>query len=265
ASLLEKGREAVSRARQVLGPDHWVTLWTATGLTIVRAYVGDREAQETARRLGQETMVRARQVLGPDHWVTLYTAAALTLALIRLGEAREACRLGQDTVDRARQGLGHDHPVTLYVAGLLTLALVEVGGRSELETARQLGEDTVDRARRVLDPGNSTDLWAAAGLALARARLGDPKPTVRTHDVLPGGRWALPTKSVETIVEGTDACSRPASALPIAAYMLIAAQGAARGTATTGSTVVEDAGTSLPDDHPAREFVRAVLSWPGDR
>ncbi|HEY6797194.1 MAG TPA: FxSxx-COOH system tetratricopeptide repeat protein, partial [Kineosporiaceae bacterium] len=26
ASLLEKGREAVSRARQVLGPDHWVTL-----------------------------------------------------------------------------------------------------------------------------------------------------------------------------------------------------------------------------------------------
>jgi hypothetical protein len=72
------GQDPLQGCRRVLGPDHPITLWAATGLTLALAQSGEAES---ARDLGEDTLQRARRVLGPDHVIVLSTMAALAHAL----------------------------------------------------------------------------------------------------------------------------------------------------------------------------------------
>jgi hypothetical protein len=63
------GQDTLQRARRVLDPDHPITLWAATGLTLALVQLGEAEP---ARALGQDTLQRARRVSGPSNPIALY-------------------------------------------------------------------------------------------------------------------------------------------------------------------------------------------------
>jgi hypothetical protein len=53
----------------VLGPDHLITLRTATALTEALVLLGE---VELARALGEDILQRCRRRFGPEHPITLY-------------------------------------------------------------------------------------------------------------------------------------------------------------------------------------------------
>ena len=70
------GQDTLERCRRVFGPDHLATLYSAAGLTLALALLGEADQ---GRHLGQDTRERSTRVLGPDHPITLRLAQALDL------------------------------------------------------------------------------------------------------------------------------------------------------------------------------------------
>ena len=65
------GEGTLQRSQRAFGPDHPITLWAATGLTVALDRLGE---VEPAGALGEDTLQRCRRVLGPDHPITRYLA-----------------------------------------------------------------------------------------------------------------------------------------------------------------------------------------------
>jgi TIR domain-containing protein/tetratricopeptide repeat protein/NB-ARC domain-containing protein len=77
------GEGTLQRCQRAFGPDHPITLWAATGLTVALDRLGEAEP---ARSLGEDTLQRCRRVLGPDHPLTLYLTRNASIGRLVLGD-----------------------------------------------------------------------------------------------------------------------------------------------------------------------------------
>jgi tetratricopeptide (TPR) repeat protein len=193
--------DAYDFGRDVLGPEHYLTLRTAKDFSIELRRIGT--SYEDALGLSRSVFEQCERILGPNHPDTL--AAAISLANIQrtVGETDQALALTESMTDRypaiygpdhpynfgcssnlgllrrvtgdpvrARdlneaalagldKGLGRDHHYSLTVATNLASDLAALGRTGE---ARKLGQDTLRRLRLLLGDDHPLTLGCAANL-----------------------------------------------------------------------------------------------------
>jgi len=134
--------DTLEHSRNVLGPDHAITLGLAANLTLILALEG---STERALNVGAVTLARARNLLGPNHLMTLALSAILSVALIlHDDDVAQALDLAQDTLERCRDRIGPDHRVTRLAAAATATSLAKLGAT---EHAYTLGRDALTQSR----------------------------------------------------------------------------------------------------------------------
>jgi DnaJ-domain-containing protein 1 len=197
------GEEALDYGRERLGPEHYVTMRSAKGLSIALRYnpAAYEEAFDRAeqiytayKRLSgeanpdtlaaavnltniQRTIGRASEALelaestadgycdiyGPEH-PYYYGCLGNTALLRRLtGDAEGALRLDESALEGLDRRLTRDHDYSLAVAQNLASDLAVLG---ETVKARALGEDTLARLRKLMGENHPQTLRCAVNLVM---------------------------------------------------------------------------------------------------
>jgi tetratricopeptide (TPR) repeat protein len=195
------GEEAWDYGKERLGPDHFATLRTATGLSIaLRRIAPAREeamqiardvSEQCKRRFGEshpdtmaavinltniqrvngllgDALTLARDtaamypgVYGPDHPYRYGSMGNLALLHRVVGDPAEARRVNEAALAGLDARLTRDHVYSLTVAVNLASDLAALGNT---EAARSLGEDTLARLSRILGTDHPLTLGCAANL-----------------------------------------------------------------------------------------------------
>lgn len=197
------GEEALDYGRDRLGPEHYVTMRSAKGLSIALRYTpaAHKEALDTAEQVYaayerlsgqanpdtlaaavnlsniQRTIGRASEALklaertadgysdvyGPEH-PYYYGCLGNTALLRRLtGDAGGALRLDESALAGFDSILTRDHDYSLAVAQNLASDLAMLG---ETAKARTLGEDTLARLRELMGENHPQTLRCAVNLVM---------------------------------------------------------------------------------------------------
>ena len=164
AARLQRG--ALDVRTRVLGPEHLVTLNSATNLAASLCQLG--ECAEAAVLLRTTLAVRAH-TLGADDEDTLLAESHLVSVLLHLGEWAEAEALGREVLEKKRRILGRDHHETLGTAGNLAGSLAEQGKYAE---AAEIERDVLVLRTRLLGAEHKSTLNAASNLAASLSQCG---------------------------------------------------------------------------------------------
>ncbi len=197
------GEEAFDYGREELNPDHYLTLRTATDLSIALRLLAF--SFDDSLELAVETYSRCNALFGPGNPDTLAAAISLTNIQRTMGRIDDALALAESTVARYPSVYGPDHPYShgcsgnlalmrrvadnpagarslneAALAGLearlgrdhhysLTVAMNLASDLYELgETARslELSRDTLTRLRKVLGEDHPVTLGCAANMVV---------------------------------------------------------------------------------------------------
>lgn len=162
------GEEALDFGRDRLGPEHFVTLQTATTLAIALRRVGT--AYDESLELANQVYVLSEQLLGENHPDTMAAAIALTNIQRTIGETKTAISLADVTVARYPNVYGPQHP--FYYGCVSNLALLRrVNG--DAEGARKLNETALAGLDERLTRDHQYSLVVAINLASDLAELGE--------------------------------------------------------------------------------------------
>jgi tetratricopeptide (TPR) repeat protein len=145
--------------RDVLGPEHALTLGSVNNLAVVYTLRG---RLDEARKLHEETLAIRRRLIGPEAPQTLASMNNLALILERQGKVGEARQLHEETLRVRRRTRGPEHSETLQSMMNLAVALRAEG---ELEAARQLFEETLTIDRRLHDEDHAARVSLMGNLA----------------------------------------------------------------------------------------------------
>lgn len=136
------GEDALDFGRVELSAEHYVTLRTATDLSIALRHIAT--AQQDALELAAETRDRCEALFGPGSPDT--SAAAISLANIQrtIGRIDEALTLAESVAARYLSLYGPEHPYSYGCSGNLALMRRITGDPA---AARSLNEDARGRSR----------------------------------------------------------------------------------------------------------------------
>jgi DNA-binding SARP family transcriptional activator len=129
-------RNLASR-RQILGPDHEETLWSAVVMSEWACALG-RPVE--AADIAGDVWARLRQVVGDDHTWTTTAATSLADNLYQLGQFTQARDILQQTIYRVTLTVGADHPQTRQAQASLALVLAAL---DDTNAAADLGAEVV--------------------------------------------------------------------------------------------------------------------------
>jgi Tetratricopeptide repeat/NB-ARC domain len=203
AQARDVSEDAYDYGRDVLGPEHYLTLRTATDLSISLRQAGNSD--EEALELARDTFEQCTRLFGADNPDTLAAAVSLANTQRAAGLIDEALPLTASAVARYGEIYGADHPYSYCCAGNLALlrratgdyqgarevneaALAGLDARltrdhlysltvatnlasdlaslGQTDQARELGEDTLSRLSALLGESHPLSLGCAANLAL---------------------------------------------------------------------------------------------------
>jgi serine/threonine protein kinase len=212
-------RDALARARRVLGDEHPVTLTCASGLAMTlrmqerfaeaeplyrsaleaHRRVHGPHSEQTARALNSlavlmNTQLRAAEaeplyreslairakLLGEDHPAYLSTLANLSRVVHDQGKFDEAEAMMRRVLAEERRILGDDHPSTLLTMNNLASLLAD---QEKYEQAESLHRDAWERRTRALGPDHPDTLQSMANLGatlMKLARFDDAEPLLQS-------------------------------------------------------------------------------------
>jgi tetratricopeptide (TPR) repeat protein len=162
------GEAAWDFGRVELGPEHYVTLRTATGLSIALRRIPS--THEEALEIAQTVYSLCRQLKGDLNPDTMAAAISLTNIQRTIGQTHEALDLAERTVERYPNVFGPDHPYNHGCAGNLAL-LLRVKG--EPARARIVNEAALAALDARLTRDHDFSLVVAVNLASDYAALGN--------------------------------------------------------------------------------------------
>jgi hypothetical protein len=168
AEARDVGEDAHDYGREVLGPEHYLTLRTAKDLSIALRRIAT--AYDDALELAADVFSQCTRLFGAGHPDTL--AAAISLANIQrtIGQVDSALALTESTVPRYPDVYGPDHPYSYGCRGNLALLLRVTGDPAG---ARQLDEVTLAGLDTRLTRDHHYSLTVATNLASDLAALGE--------------------------------------------------------------------------------------------
>ncbi|MGE3109522.1 MAG: tetratricopeptide repeat protein [Phycisphaerales bacterium] len=159
-------REAAERARQVLGPDHVLTIGCTINLTSV---LHRRERFAEAEELLIRTTESAERTLGPLHRTTMVSMNNLASAMRERGDLAGAVAIRRRFLERARQAFGQDHSATLMAMNNLASDLIDGGDPAGAES---LLRETIEARLRLLGADHRSTLNSRCNLAQCLRRQG---------------------------------------------------------------------------------------------
>lgn len=171
--------------RQVLGPDHWITVRAHLCLGRVLARLGDTEgSQKVFERVmdlkGPLAQVE-RNLLGPVRGGFQEDVAAtlneIALNLKAQGELEEAEKILQSVLAYFRRSSGEESIDTMRTKSNLAAVLSKLGDADSLQKARQLQEEIVPLLERKVGATHRFTLITKDNLAMTVKALGDVQAT----------------------------------------------------------------------------------------
>ena len=151
--------DSVTRAGDVLGPDHPSTLASRNNLAY--AY-RDAGRLDDAIPLFEQNLEDRTRILGPDHPDTLTSRNNLAYAYQAAGRLDDAIPLFEQNLEDRTRILGPDHPDTLTSRNNLAYAYQAAG---RLDDAIPLFEQNLDDRTRILGPHHPHTLTSRNNLA----------------------------------------------------------------------------------------------------
>ncbi|KAF7170283.1 hypothetical protein CNMCM5623_002744 [Aspergillus felis] len=145
--------------KQVLGPEHPLTLLSMTNLALTYLYLGQ---QKEAEELQVQIIEMHKKVLGPEHPITLMSMSHL--ATIYMGQRRwkEAEELRVEVMKMCKEVLGPEHPNTLLSMVDLARTYWHLGQQKEAE---ELQVQVIEIHKKVLGPEHPSTLSSMSDLA----------------------------------------------------------------------------------------------------
>jgi Tetratricopeptide repeat/NB-ARC domain len=181
------GLDAYDYGREILGPEHYWTLRTATDLSIALRRIAG--AHEDALELASDSFSRNRGLFGPGNPDTLAAAISLTNIQRTIGQTAEALELAESTVARYPGIYGPDHPYSHGCVGNLAIMQRLAGNFAE---ARSLNENALAGLDAKLGRYHHYSLTVAANLASDLSALGETARAVAIgNDTLAQSRRLL--------------------------------------------------------------------------
>jgi tetratricopeptide (TPR) repeat protein len=162
------GEEALDYGRDRLGPEHYVTMRSAKGLSIALRY--NPAAYEDALESAEQVYAAYKGLSGEANPDTMAAAVNLSNIQRTIGLTDEALKLAESTADRYSEVYGPEHP---YYYGCLgnTALLRRLTG--DVEGARRLDESALEGFDRTLTRDHDYSLTVAQNLASDLAMLGE--------------------------------------------------------------------------------------------
>jgi tetratricopeptide (TPR) repeat protein len=162
------GEDAYDYGREVLGPEHYWTLRTATDLSIALRRI--TTAYEDALEMAAEVFGRSSQLFGAGNPDTLAAAISLTNIQRTMGQTGEALELAERAVARYPAIYGPDHPYSHGCSGNLALMRRVTGDPTG---ARDLNEIALAGLDARLGRDHHYSLTVATNLASDLSALGE--------------------------------------------------------------------------------------------
>jgi tetratricopeptide (TPR) repeat protein len=193
--------------RQLLGPDHWITLRARLCLGRVLTRLGDvRGGQEIFEGVLQlnDPLAELEEELGIVRG-EFQEKRALTLNEVAVnlknqGELEEAKKILQDVLGYFRRSSGEDSIHTMRTKSNLAEVLREQGNANSLQEARQLQEEIVPALERKRGATHRLTLIARDNLAMTIKALGDVQAARQLQEaIVPALEKALGTGHPDTL------------------------------------------------------------------
>jgi hypothetical protein len=162
------GEDAYDYGREVLGPEHYMTLRTARDLSIALRRIAT--AYDDALEMATDVLNRCTRLFGTGHPDTLAAAINLTNIQRTINQLDSALGLAESTVAGYPGIYGSDHPYTHGCIGNLALLRRVTGNAAG---ARQLNEAALAGLDARLTRDHHYPLTVATNLASDLAELGE--------------------------------------------------------------------------------------------
>ena len=167
AEARDVGEDAYDFGREVLGPEHYLTLLTAIDLSIALRRIAS--SYDDALELAADIYERRTRLFGEQYPDTLAAAISLTNIQRTIGQTAQALALADSTMARYPEVYGPDHPYNHACSSNLAL-LLRV---TETQPGPPAERDRPCGPRQGLTRNHHYSLTVATNLASDLAALGD--------------------------------------------------------------------------------------------